>query len=119
MANELKYHMNMLNSIDKKVGGPGNWTYIIDALNSIDQGLTSYIPDQKQEIVDELNDAISEIQATGEAVNASIPSDYTALTKKVNALTTNVRDLEDTVNGLSLYLRVDDNGDGMLMIVKG
>jgi hypothetical protein len=79
MANELKYHMNMLNSIDKKVGGPGNWTYIIDALNSIDQNLSSYIPDQKQEIVDELNDAISEIQATGEAVKDSIPSDYTAL----------------------------------------
>lgn len=41
MANELKYHMNMLNSIDKKVGGPGNWTYIIDALNSIDTNLGS------------------------------------------------------------------------------
>lgn len=68
MANELKYHMNMLNSIDRKVGGPGNWTYIIDALNSIDQGLTSYIPDQKQEIEDFV-----------EQVIASIPSDYTAL----------------------------------------
>lgn len=76
MANELKYHMNMLNSIDRQVGGPGNWTYIIDALNSIDQGLTSYIPDSKDEIRDYVDDVLASIPADYALLNAKVAGEY-------------------------------------------
>lgn len=95
MANELKYHMNMLNSIDRQVGGPGNWTYIIDALNSIDQGLTSYIPDQRQAIADYVEQVIE-----------SIPPEYSVLKEQAyNAYPTG------TLTGNTLYF--DDGANGI------
>ena len=68
-------------------------------------GIIEFMNEQKEQ-------AQSEIEATGEAVIASIPSDYTALNNRVTALENQSAELP------SIALSVDENGDGTLRIIQ-
>lgn len=68
-------------------------------------GIDEYIADVKEQ-------AKSEIEATGDAVIASIPSDYTALNNRVTALE------NQSASTYSVILLVDENGEGTLEIAE-
>lgn len=74
-------------------------------------GIIEFVNEQKAEIDTYTDAQKSEIEATGDAVIASIPSDYTALNNRVTALENQSAELP------SIALSVDENGNGTLRII--